>query len=179
VAEFSYQPQRWLDPRRFVVMRRPIPEEPSWQLSLFQMGRFLYQVIVTDLDLTPLHVWQFYNDRAEAELVIGELKEAYALGKIPSRQWAVNETYFQLVVFAYNLLNWFRRLCLPPRFQSRSLQTLRNQLLLVPAKLVRPQGVPTLKLPRSFPHQQVFWDILRQIDQRSLSVQFSRRIQVN
>jgi hypothetical protein len=168
VAEFSYQPQRWPGPRRFVVIRRPIPEEPSWQLSLFQMGRFLYQVIVTDLDLTPVHVWQFYNDRAGVELVIRELKEAYALGKIPSRQWAVNETYFQLVVFAYNLLNWFRRLCLPPRFQSWSLQTLRNQLLLVPAELVRPQGVPTLKLPRSFPHQQAFWETLRQIDQLSL-----------
>ena len=132
VAEFYYQPQRWPGPRRFIAIRRPIPEEPTWQLSLFQMGRFLYQVIVTDLDLTPLHVWRFYNDRAEAELVIRELKDAYALGKIPSRQWAVNETYFHLVVFAYNLLNWFRRLCLPPRLQPWSLQTLRNQLLLVP-----------------------------------------------
>lgn len=114
VAEFSYHPQRWPGPRRFIAIRRPIPEAPSWQLSLFQMGRFLYQVLVTDLDLTPLHVWRFYNDRAEVELVIRELKDAYALGKIPSRQRAVNETYFQLVVFAYNLLNWFRRLCLPP-----------------------------------------------------------------
>jgi hypothetical protein len=33
---------------------------------------------------------------------------------------------------------------------------------------VRPQGVPTLKLPRSFPHQQAFWETLRQIDQLSL-----------
>lgn len=49
--------------------------EPSWQLHLFfRMGKYLYQAIVTDLDLTPLHVWRFYNDRAEAELVIRELK---------------------------------------------------------------------------------------------------------
>lgn len=136
-AEFHYEPQRWPGPRRFIAIRRPVPEEPSWQLSLFRIGRFFYQVIVTDLELTPVHVWRFYNDRAEAELVIRELKEAYALGKIPSRQWAVNETYFHLVVFAYNLLNWFQRLCVPPELRRWSLRTLRHQLLLVPAELVR------------------------------------------
>lgn len=163
-AEFSYEPLGWPGPRRFIAIRRPIPEEPSWQLHLFKMGKYLYQVIVTDLELTPLHVWRFYNDRAEAELVIRELKEAYALGKIPSRRWEVNEAYFQLVVFAYNLLNWFRRLCVPPDLQRWSLRTLRTQLLLVPAELVRPQGIPTLKLPQSFPHQQAFWTTLKSVD---------------
>jgi len=167
-AEFSYEPLGWPGPRRFIGIRRPIPEEPSWQLHLFRMGKYLYQAIVTDLDLTPLHVWRFYNDRAEAELVIRELKEAYALGKIPSRRWEVNEAYFQLVVFAYNLLNWFRRLCVPPELQRWSLRTLRNQLLLVPAELVRPQGIPTLKLPQSFPHQQAFWTALKSIDRLRL-----------
>jgi hypothetical protein len=179
VTEFSSQPPRWPGPRRFVVIRRPIPDEPSWPLSLFQMGRFLYPVIVTDVDLTPVPVWPFDNDRAEVELVIRELKEASALGTIPSRPWAVNETSFQLVVFASNLLNWFRRLCVPPRFQSWSRQTLRNPWLLVPAALVRPQGVPTLKLPRSVPHHQAFEDTRRQIDQLSRSRHVSRRIQVN
>ncbi len=117
-AEFSYEPLGWPGPRRFIAIRRPIPEEPSWQLHLFQMGKYLYQAIVTDLDLTPLHVWRFYNDRAEAELVIRELKEAYALGTIPSRRWEVNEAYFQLVLLAYNLLNWFRRLCVPAELST-------------------------------------------------------------
>jgi hypothetical protein len=160
-AEFSYAPLGWPGPRRFIAIRRPIPEEPSWQLHLFRMGKYLYQAIVTDLDLTPLHVWRFYNDRAEAELVIRELKEAYALGKIPSRRWQVDEAYFQLVVFAYHLLNWFRRLCLPPELQRWTLRTPRNQLLLVPAELVRPHGIPTLRL---FPHQQAFWTTLKSVD---------------
>lgn len=163
-AEFSYEPLGWPGPRRVIAIRRPIPEEPSWQLHLFQLGKYLYQAIVTDLDLTPLHVWRFYNDRAEVELVIRELKDAYALGKIPSRRWEVNEAYFQLVIFAYNLLNWFRRLCVPAELQHWTLRTLRNQLLFVPAELVRPHGIPTLKLPQSFPHQQAFWTTLKSVD---------------
>src|SRR5712692_6339912 len=31
-SEFRYCPQGWLGPRRFVVIRRPVPEEPSAQL---------------------------------------------------------------------------------------------------------------------------------------------------
>ena len=113
LAEFSYHPQGWPGPRRFVVVRRPVPEEPSWQLSLFRIGQYVYRVIVTNLELAPVNVWRFYNDRAEAELVIREMKEAYALGKIPTGDWQANRAYFQLVVFAYNALNWFRRFCLP------------------------------------------------------------------
>lgn len=128
-AEFRYQPMRWKTQERFIVIRRPIPEEPSWQLSLFQMKGFTYQAIVTNLSLTPYRVWRFYNDRAEAELVIRELKEAYSLGKIPTRIWKANVAYFHLVCLAYNLLNWFNRFCLPEPFRRASLITHSRQAL--------------------------------------------------
>jgi|MudIll2142460700_1097286.scaffolds.fasta_scaffold57556_1 hypothetical protein len=163
VAEFAYQPQGWPGSRRFVAVRRPVPEEPSWQLSLFRLGEYVYRVIVTNLELTPLHVWRFYNGRAVAELVIREMKEAYALGKIPTSDWQANQAYFQLVVFAYNLLNWFRRFCLPEPWQRLTLPTIRQRLLLVPGELVRPQGRPLLKLPHSFPYQDEFLGTLRRI----------------
>jgi hypothetical protein len=35
VSEFAYQPKGWIKEYRFVVIRRPIPEEPSEQLNLF------------------------------------------------------------------------------------------------------------------------------------------------
>jgi len=140
---FRYYPH---GPRRFVVIRRPIPEEPSAQLHLFQMGRYTYQIFVTNLALTPLNVWRFYNQRATAELIIRELKEAYALGKIPTQDFAANECFFQIALLAYNLLNWFKRLCVLPRWRQTTLQGLRQRLLVVPAQLVRPAGVPTLRL---------------------------------
>jgi len=154
---------KWKAAARFIVIRRPIPEEPTWQLSLFQMRGFTYQVLVTNLPLTPYRAWRFYNDRAEAELVIRELKEAYALGKIPTRHWQANVAYFHLVGFSYNLLNWFKRFCLPEPFRRASLTTIRSRLLAIPGELVRPQGVPILKLPASFRHRQLFSKTLLQI----------------
>jgi hypothetical protein len=39
VAEFRDQPIRWPHPYRFVVIRRPQPDEPTAQLTLFKLGR--------------------------------------------------------------------------------------------------------------------------------------------
>ena len=132
------------------------------------MKGFTYQAIVTNLPLTPYRVWRFYNDRAEAELVIRELKEAYSLGKIPTGIWKANVAYFHLVLFAYNLLNWFKRFCLPDPFRRASLITIRSKLLAIPGELVRPQGTPLLKLSASFGYQEVFKKTLIQIKRLKL-----------
>lgn len=163
VSEFEYKPWRWKTTQRFIVIRRLIPEKPSWQLSLFKMTGYTYHVIVTNLSLQPLNLWRFYNQRATGELIIRELLEAYTLGKIPTRDWASNQAYFHLVLFAYNLVNWFKRLCLPEEWQQLNLQTLRNRLFLVPAQLHRPQGRPTLSLPSSYPFSKTFLEISKKI----------------
>jgi hypothetical protein len=162
-AEFRYCPHGWPGPRRFVVIRRPVPEEPSAQLHLFQMGGYTYQVLVSNLALQPLPLWRFYNQRARAELIIRELKDAYALGKIPTKDFPANEAFFQIVLLAYNLLNWFKRLCAPAHLQRATLQRLRQRLFLVPAQLVRPGGVPTLRIAPSYAFARDFLETLRRI----------------
>src|SRR2546422_108643 len=162
-AEFRYCPQGWSGTRRFVVIRRPVPEEPSAQLHLFQMGGYSYQVLVTNLSLTPLHLWRFYNQRARAELIIRELKDAYALGKIPTKDFPANEVFFQIVLLAYNLLNWFKRLCAPAHLQRATLPRLRQRLFLVPSQLVRPGGTPTLRIAPSYTYVADFVETLRRI----------------
>ncbi|MBI4587337.1 MAG: transposase [Candidatus Rokubacteria bacterium] len=144
---------RWPHPFRFVVIRRPQPEEPSEQLTLFKLGKYHYQVLVTNLTLQPLNLWRFYNGRAGVERIIRELKGDYPLGKIPTRHFFANEAYFHLLLCAYNLVNWFKRLCLPPDFQTATLQTLRNRILLMPAQLLRRGNRPRLAMPTSGPRE--------------------------
>lgn len=59
---FQYQPHRWKSPHRFIVVRRPIPEDPveARQLTLFKDRKYAYHVIVTNLKTHPWRVWQFY-----------------------------------------------------------------------------------------------------------------------
>src|SRR5882724_4202591 len=148
-AEFRYQPQRWKKPYRFVVVRRPQDEEASNQLTLFKRDKYFYQVFVTNLALNPVNLWRFYNGRAAIERIIRELKGNYPLGRIPTRHFLANEAYFHLLLLAYNLVNWFKRLCLPEEFQTATLETLRQQIFLMPAQLLRANNRPRLVMPTS------------------------------
>jgi hypothetical protein len=163
-AEFMYQPTRWKKKYRFIVIRRPIPEDPTEQLTLFSMGKYSYQVLVTNMKLTPLHTWRFYNGRAGVELIIKELKGNYPLGKIPTKHFAANQAYFHTLLFSYNLINWFKRLCLPKEFQNMTLNTLRARLLLIPGELIRSGNKRTLKLPANFLYRDAFEYAIKKIE---------------
>jgi hypothetical protein len=155
-AEFTHPVKAGHKEYRFIVIRRPIPEDPSEQLTLFALGKYSYQVIVTNLELTPLNTWKRYNGRAAMELIIKELKGDYPLAKIPTKHFAANEAYFHILLLSYNLINWFKRLCLPADVQSMTLNTLRSRLLLIPGVLVKSDNRPTLKLPANFWYREAF-----------------------
>ncbi|MGQ9671656.1 MAG: transposase [Candidatus Aminicenantales bacterium] len=106
----------------------------------------------TDLKIKPLNVWRFYNLRAAVELIIKGLKANYPLAKIPPHDFAANENeaYFHLLLFACNLVNWFKPFCLPPSAQSWTLKNLRAQMLFVPGELVRTHNKPPLKFPANY-----------------------------
>jgi hypothetical protein len=163
-TEFMYPVKAGHKEYRFVVIRRPIPEDPSEQLSLFTLGKYSYQVIVTNMNLTPLNTWKFYNGRAAVELIIKELKGDYPLAKIPTKHFAANEAYFHILLFSYNLINWFKRLCLPKDVHNATLSTLRSRLLLVPGVLVRSANRPTLKLPANYWYRDAFEYAIKKIE---------------
>ncbi|MBI3335077.1 MAG: IS1380 family transposase [Candidatus Portnoybacteria bacterium] len=162
-AEFNYTPFNWENPHRFIVIRRPLPEKESDQLTLFTLTRYAYQVFVTNLDIQPEHVWYFYRGRAGIEVFIKELKQDYALAKIPTRNFMANQVYFQLLLLAYNLVNWFKRLCLPAKFQHATLQTIRSELLVLPARLVNAGHQNILKLPAEYLSQKMLTSIIQKI----------------
>ena len=154
-AEFKYQPHQYTS-HRFIVVRRPLPEKDDSQLTLFTLKKHAYHVIVTNLQLPPESVWRFYCDRARIELNIKELKWDYYLSKIPTKSFSANKAYFHLLLFAYNIVNWFKRLCLPKQFQYATLQTIRKELLVLPARLVKSGSKNLLRLPKRYVYSWVF-----------------------
>jgi hypothetical protein len=162
-AEFLYKPFQWKKSHRFVVIRRPLPEMDSEQLTLFTLKRYTYQVFVTNLPLRAEEIWHFYRPRAAIEVTIRELKESHALAKIPTNSFQANQFYFHLLLFAYNLVNWFKRLCLPPRFQNATSETIRTEFLVLPARLVKTQHRNVLKLPSEYISKQTLDGIVQNI----------------
>jgi hypothetical protein len=146
IAEVEHRLQGWPCTRRCVVARRKI-EETEPEPTLFTLDRYVYRAWFTNLSLTPAGVWNFYDGRAGMEPRIRELREDYALRKIPTRAFAANALYLEVVRLAYNLVTAFQRTCLPEEWQALTLSKLRHRLFWLPGELTRPQNRPTLRLP--------------------------------
>lgn len=157
-GEFSYQPQGWKAPHRFVVVRRPIPEDPeeAKQLTLFKDRKYSYHVFVTNLELDAWRAYLFYNGRATIEKSNREFLYDYPLGKIPTQSWTANVAFFQLILLAANLVHWFKRLCLEPPYNMATVETIRMDFLVLPAKLVRRSKRNLVKLPKGYPYRKEF-----------------------
>ena len=162
MAELQLRPQSWSRARRFVVARRLLSADER-QPTLFAFGRYAYRAWVTNLSLTPLGVWHFYDARATIEPRIGELLVDYALRKIPTRSFAANALFLEIIRLAYNLVTAFQRLCLQESWQRLTLSKLRYKLFLLPGELTRPQNRPVLRLRESSMLQTLADDILRSI----------------
>jgi hypothetical protein len=163
MADFAHRPQGWSRARRFVVARRFLSAEEK-QPTLFALGRYVYRAWVTNLALTPLGIWHFYETRAALEPRIRELLEDYALRKIPTRSFAANALFLEIIRLAYNLVTAFQRLCLQESWQHLTLSKLRYKLFLLPGELTRPQNRPVLRLRQSSMLQALADDILRRIN---------------
>jgi hypothetical protein len=171
VAEFKYKPNHWKYPHRFIVVRRPIPDDPveAKQLTLFKDRKYAYHVIVTNIKAHPWQIWQFYAKRATIEKNIRELLYDYPLGKIPTEEWLANVAFFQLLLFAFDIVHWFKRLCLPQEYLQATLDSIRTDFLVLPAKLTKKGSQNILALPQDYHYRQQFDAALKKIDKLKLA----------
>ena len=165
---------KWNRPHRFVVVRRPIPDDPAdaEQLPLFQDRTHVSHVFVTNLRLSPWRVYLFYRPRAAIEKHIRELLYDYPLGKIPTDTWTANVAFFHRLLFAANLVHWFKRLCLPAEYRTATLDTIRTDFLVLPARLVRVHQQTFVKLPHDDHYRHEFLAAVKRIQRLRLPQSF-------
>lgn len=149
-CEFSYQPDGWSKPYRFVALRKRKPRqemeaEESEQYQLFETSQYQYRVFVTNMN-DPIHfvVW-FYGQRGGAENLIKEANNDAGLAAHPSHRFDVNSNHFQLAMLAYNLNCWLMLFNREPQADATQLHhttlaTSRLRFLFVAAKIWRHAG---------------------------------------
>jgi Transposase DDE domain group 1 len=166
VAEFDFNPRRWEREHRFIIVRRPLPEDPeeAQQLTLLKLGRFAYSAYVTNLKLQPWMIYKTYQARANVEKSVRELLQYFSLNKIPTQSWVANVAFLQLLLLAYNIVHWFKRLCLPEAYARATVETIRDEFLVLPGKLAKHGSRNVLQLPRDYNQRQSFLRAARAID---------------
>jgi hypothetical protein len=149
VAEISFQRKEWAahGKRWRVIAVRSREHDVGKQVYLWSDLDYTVQAYVTndwfdDGDSISIE----YNGRAEVEPVIGELKHAIDLGKVPSQVFNANHAAFLIKLLAYNLVRRYVRREAPNVAHWR-LPWIRRVLFHVPARLVRSGRRWTLRFP--------------------------------
>ena len=149
-ASFGYQAQSWTKPRRVVAKVEWHPGE------LYPRVGF----IVTNLARPAERIVAFYNQRGTAEQCIKEGKGAIKWTRLSCRTFAANAVRLQLHALAYNLGNFMRTLAMPKAAEPWSLTSLREKLIKIGAKVVRPGRYVTFQMAEVAVSRQMFSEII-------------------
>ncbi len=71
--------------------------------------------------------------------------------------------FFQLLLVALDLVHYFKRLCLPPVYRTKTLKTVRMELLVIPGRWVKTENRYRLKLPKEYHFERTFQHAMAKI----------------
>lgn len=144
---------RWPDGVR-VIVRRERPH-PGAQLSLFEEADgWRYQAFVTNTKVGQLAFLEArHRAHARVEDRIRHAKDS-GMGRFPSREFAINQTWLALVAIAADLVAWTRLLAFTGDAKVLAAcepKALRYRLWHVPARLTHGQRQRRLRIPQTWP----------------------------
>ncbi len=120
------------------VIARRTPREPGEQAELDQDAHWRYGAFAT---CTPTGQIQFLDARHRTQAHVEDnIKDTKACGaaRRPSKDYARNSAWLQLVTLAVSLLAWLRLIALDGDLAKAGPKALRFRLLSAPARLVTP-----------------------------------------
>ncbi len=134
-----------------VLLRRERPH-PGAQLSLLEEADgWRYQAVATNTTVGQLAFLEArHRAHARVEDRIRHAKDS-GLGRFPSREFKINQTWTMVAVISADLIAWLRLLALTGDLAKAEPKALRYRLLHVPARLTHGGRRRRLRLPKSWP----------------------------
>jgi hypothetical protein len=132
VAETLHCMNKTKDAFRLVVIRWQNP-----QRNLFEPEPYCYHAIATDLETDASEVVRQYNNRAQVENYIKELKGGFGMEQMPSGEFQANAFWFALGVLVYNTSILQKLYLLPTEWHNKTIHTIRWALIDIAGKLVK------------------------------------------
>jgi hypothetical protein len=152
---------------RMVIVRQRVKKgnAPQKQLKLLHSDDLIYdyQVILTNSDKEAKEVWRFYNKRACCENFIKEGIYGFGLDKVISHSYAGNYAWFELLMFAYNLMNFFKEEVLKQNKVKNMIQVIRDRLFFIPGRLISTGRKYVLKLEQTWFYRKEYEEALARL----------------
>lgn len=142
-AQFAHRVHTWSSHLRVLIKAEAGPEGTN--------TRF----VVTNLAGDPQRLFDFYEDRGQAENYIKELKNQLKADRLSCPRFEANAFRLVLHALAYQLINLFRRSLSDPQLRTAQTETLRCRLFKVGGLLRQSTRRFWLHLASGWPHQEL------------------------
>jgi hypothetical protein len=96
----------------------------SWKTRIFH-----YAIVTDQHHWTTATIYETYKKRWAVENFFKESNQSFSSGKRPSGQFRGNQFFLALLVVVYNLMQFFKRDCLPRGYRRVSFATVRRHFL--------------------------------------------------
>jgi hypothetical protein len=77
-----------------------------------------------------------------------------------------------MVLFAANIVHWFKRLSLSKEYRNATLDTIRSDLLVIPARMTNSHGKNIVKLPVDYHYRDEFLRAHKEIEALRIPANF-------
>lgn len=136
-ADIQIIQSSWDKARRCVIYREATQTEKTTDDQLtMALTIYSYQAIVTNTEDKPLPLLRSYNQRANIENRIDELKDGYAVEQNSQHRMLNNLLFSWIKAISYNLIVWFKQTLMPENMQRCEVKTIRRVVLKVPGNVV-------------------------------------------
>ena len=145
VGECRVKLMGWSVERRLVVIRERIREDAAAVgKKLIDVPGYTYRVFATNLETVEEAIWRDYNQRADMENRIAELKHDLGADRFCLQEFHATEAVFRSILLLFNLLSEFRRASGIP--QHKEPGTLRSEIFQCGGEMKQENGSPVLFL---------------------------------
>lgn len=118
-------------------LRRVKIEKDSGQMMLPEAHLYRYEAVLSSqLEQSPHHNLCWYDGRGQAEDLIYEIKDGYAVDEASQHELKRNTAYGFIKVISYNLFQFFKDIAMPESHQSWQIKTVRRKLINLPANIL-------------------------------------------
>ena len=111
-----------------VECRRRIKKRKKGRVS-WKTRMFHYAIVTDQHHWTTAKIYETYKKRWAVENFFKESNQSFSSGKLPSGQFRGNQFFLALLVVVYNLMQFFKRDCLPQVYQTVNFATVRRHFL--------------------------------------------------
>jgi hypothetical protein len=146
----------WEKDRRFIVRRVLKDDKDRAQLFFLEGEAFTYSFFVTNTDLSPEEIVDFYQKRDNCENYIKEAKYDMAVGHLLLKSFWANEAIFQLMMLAYNLFLLFKMDMVKTTEYRQQIKTFRLKYVFLAGKIIRTARSVVMKLSDRYPFQEMY-----------------------